>query len=550
MGYNILMNFSGLVTTTLLNNALCGVLVRGILVNGEIIIENRSNRRGEWALMTDHNFDIITFEKSGYVRKAEVVKLDFPKLIRMLEDSIIGFQDKLWFNPGEKVSAYIHSNSEFDAKLIRHGFKNEEVLKLGSFSESIQDVPNGFFVADGLNWRETIQYQIPSVAESGLYSVVLTQKDGNKYSITFVVQPKLNNINSKKKILVLASTNNWQTYNIWGGRSRYRNFENPKTSQFISNLKTIGLRFAPENIKSITKKIFRKNTIVTINDHSKAFQFRPLSIKRPHPNCSINEEHVMNEFTNHLAPGELRILAWLEREGFKYDLVSGYELHKNQNLMNNYNVVILSTHSEYWSKEMFNGLKEFYNRGGSILNLSGNSIYREVEFLDGGSLRCTSLRFTDSVEDESQIIGVRFDMRGYGECAPFKVVNSNHWAFEGTTLKNGDTFAEKSLNHFLSKIDKNFNADPASSPGMASLKGNGGSGWETDKVTTTAPNDIELLARGTNRRRGGADMIIREPDGKGIMFSVSSITFGGSLLIDEKCSRIVKNVINRSYSKN
>jgi N,N-dimethylformamidase len=171
-----------------------------------------------------------------------------------------------------------------------------------------------------------------------------------------------------------------------------------------------------------------------------------------------------------------------------------------------------------------------------------------VEFYNDGSLHCTSLRFTDSVEDESQLIGVRFDMRGYGSCAPFKTLDSSHWVFEGTGLRNGDLFADKSLNHFSGNSNKDFNSDPASQPGMAPLIGNGGSGWETDKITKTSPPDIKLLAKGMNKRRGGADMIIREPENKGIMFSASSITFGGSLLIDEVSSKIVNNVIKKSLS--
>ena len=43
---------------------------------------------------------------------------------------------------------------------------------------------------------------------------------------------------------------------------------------------------------------------------------------------------------------------------------------------------------------------------------------------------------------------------------------------------------------------------------------------------------------------GGADMIVREPAGtRGGMFTASSITFGGSLLIDPVTSGIVKNAI-------
>ncbi len=81
---------------------------------------------------------------------------------------------------------------------------------------------------------------------------------------------------------------------------------------------------------------------------------------------------------------------------------------------------------------------------------------------------------------------------------------------------------------------------------MASgLKGIGGSGWETDKLSKTAAKDFFQLAKGLNKK-GGADLVLREPaETRGGVFSVSSITFGGSLLIDNVCSGMVKNVLNK-----
>jgi hypothetical protein len=506
----------GKVTDAFLCKPLAKVKITLIDKDNNVLLVQYSSPKGIWSLNHTEEVHSVVFELQGFVTKEVHIKNDFPQVVRLLENKLIGYQNKLWFNPGEKVSAYIHSPEGFEARLIRHGIENEEIIKIGSFPTIIQDVPNGFFVGEGVNWKEAFSYKIPTDIDSGLYSLRLIDNGANEYSITYVIQPNSNQNGQNKKILVLASTNNWQTYNIWGGRSRYRNFENPKTSQIINNLKTFGLRFVPENIKSFSKKILKKQTVVTIKDHPNAFQFRPLSLQRPHPNCSINDERVTNKFTSHLAPGEWRILSWLEREGFEYDLTSGYELHNNPKLLNNYNVILLSTHCEYWSKEMFIGLKIFYN----------------------------------NVEDESQLIGVRFDMRGYGSCAPYKIIEEGHWVFKGTNLRKGDLFAKKSLNNYSHINNIDFNADPASSPGMAPLTGDGGSGWETDKITSDAPSDIKLIAKGTNKKGGGADMVLRESEEKGIMFSASSITFGGTLLIDDACSKIVKNVITKAVEKN
>jgi hypothetical protein len=510
-----------------------------------------TDKKGRWSINIDEKADHLVFEKTGYSTKSLTINNGLPTIVRLLEDSIIGYLDKLAYRPGENIKAYIHSNEPFRAQLIRHGLKSEVITELGVFKPNTQNIPDGFFVTDGLSWKETFSYVIPENLRSGMYTISL--KSDNKalyYSMTFVLAPPIQNSGKNAKILVLASTNNWQTYNIWGGRSRYRNFENPKSNKLLGQLRVLALRFVPESIKSLVKKSLKDKAVVTIKDHPEDFQFKRLSIKRPHPNASINGESVQATFTSHLAAGEWRILAWLEREGYKYDLISGYQLHSKPDILKTYDVIILSTHCEYWSKEMFDGLKEFHNDGGSILNLSGNSIYREIEFFDDGSLHCVSLRFAESAEDESKLIGVRFDMRGYGSCASYKVITPDHWVFNGTNLKKGELFAQKSLNNYKANLNKNFNVEPASNPGMAPLKGDGGSGWETDKITKSAPNDVILLAKGTNKHKGGADMIIRESANGNLMFSASSITFGGSLLIDIPGTILIKNVLRKALKKN
>ena len=48
-----------------------------------------------------------------------------------------------------------------------------------------------------------------------------------------------------------------------------------------------------------------------------------------------------------LAPGEWRLLGWLEREKFRYDLYSETELHFGTLPLKQYRVLVLNTHPEY-----------------------------------------------------------------------------------------------------------------------------------------------------------------------------------------------------------
>ena len=113
---------------------------------------------------------------------------------------------------------------------------------------------------------------------------------------------------------------------------------------------------------------------------------------------------------------------------------------------------------------------------------------------------------------------------GIMTAAPYKVIDADHWIFAGTGLKNGDLFGEKNQQERI--------------PG-------GASGHETDKITPSSPKNIKLLAKGTNPDDGGAEMVYYDTASGGAVFSAGSITYNGSLLVDDAVSRVTANVISR-----
>lgn len=195
---------------------------------------------------------------------------------------------------------------------------------------------------------------------------------------------------------------------------------------------------------------------------------------------------------------------------------------------------------------MYEGIKAYHEQNGLwLVNISGNTMFREVEFFEDGSTRCVSLSFAESCADETQLLGVRFSESDYGTCAPYKIIQPDHWAFDTVPFRRQhQTFGGLSLNQ---NVPQTYDRYDPGRPGLPNgLEGMGASGWETDKLSKTAPDDIEVIAKGTNRW-GGADMVIREPDkNRGGMFSASSLTFSGALLIDNVASTIVRNVLSKA----
>lgn len=509
-----------------------------VSVDGKTVCETDAS--GQWKITAPPGASVV-FSKNGFATKI-FKKTHPPPLVRMLENDLIGYQDKLHFLPGETLSAKVHAVDPFQAKLYRYGLEKRLVSYLGDFPACEQHVPDGKFVEDGLGWKNSLEYKIPDDAKPGIYGLNLSDRQNGDFTIPMVVSSK----ERRARTLVLASTNNWQTYNLWGGRSRYRNFEDESSRDFFDRRRP-GLkgfirqacgRLLPGPIKNLVKFRLLKE------EKEPEWQFKRLSIKRPFNNCALRGDSPMAPFTNHLAAGEWRLLAWMEREDIDYDIISGIELHRNPDILKGYKAIILSTHSEYWSGRMFDGVRAAHNNHRLwIINASGNSIFREIEYYDDESLRCRSLRFGNSHADETQLIGVRFSMAGYGTCAPYQAAKPDHWIFNGVDLAADGIFGRRSLNRWTeARSDRYDPGRPGQSSGLA---GEGASGWETDKLSATASTDFIRVAKGMNPDGGGADMVVREPSGnRGGVFSASSITFTGSLLIDPVCSGIMRNALD------
>jgi hypothetical protein len=270
--------------------------------------------------------------------------------------------------------------------------------------------------------------------------------------------------------------------------------------------------------------------------------YAPLSFDRPEPINNIAEgEEIYNPIEGraacHLAAAEWRLLGWLEREGFEYDLWAETQLHHGPLNLDDYKVLILNTHPEYWSKAMYQSVKAWVNdRGGKLMYLGGNGMNCLVEFVDpytviydngnGNELKRRGLESRTHLkfESEANLLGAVFTEAGAMTGAPYRVVDSRHWVFEGTGLKEGDIFGRESLHMRC--------------PG-------GASGHETDKISPSSPKNVHLLAKGMNVNHGGADMLCYDTPSGGAVFSASSICWTSSVLVDAGVSKITGNVVRR-----
>ncbi len=472
----------------------------------------------------------VCLAKPGYGSKRVRVSLGpAPIHFRLLSDRLLGYAWPKWCRGGDRVQFRVHTVEPYKLGLFRYGYRKEFIRNLGWYDNHgpracMQTVPDGHFVEQGVNWdngtRGVHQQWLTTPERGGLYYFHARGESGAFFSFPLVVAPK----QPRHPVAVLASTNTWNAYNPFGGRSNY--------------IMAAGMIAEPiVNAKADLPRY----KLAEYGEWKSAAEFAPLSFDRPEPVNFVPAEvecgdPIEGRQACHLAPAEWRLLGWLERQGYDYDLYADYQLHSGLLDLTAYRVLILNTHPEYWSEGMYRAVKRWvFEQGGRLMYLGGNGLNCAIEYLDGGTrMRCLNQwpagyesRFHHQVESEANLLGVVYSDPGAMTVAPYEVLEPDHWVFAGTGLKKGDLFGRKTLHERY---------------------GDGASGHETDKISASSPTNVQLLARGLNPDEGGAHLVYFETTGSGAVFSAGSITYPSALLCDLPTSAITLNVLQRFMS--
>lgn len=514
--------------------------------DGQSVAVVRSSPRGAVYAEIGEGKYRVTLSKAGFGSKHVIAQIESgkPYHFRLLSDSLYGYVWPKWVKAGEQGQFRVQAVEAYHLSLWRYGWKKELVQNVGWFDEhgpraNLQVLPDGDFTQTGVGWNKRgynpkAQW-ISAPERSGLYCFHAETGSGKFLSFPWVVAPKT----PQSPIAVIASTNTWNAYNNFGGRSNYIN----------------PTQLPPQPTVNARLDLNRYTGEVVNIWQARDSEYAPLSFDRPEPFSHIPKETKMTDPIRgrqacHLVETEWRLLGWLEREGFGYDFYSDYQLHSGQLDLDAYKVLIISTHPEYWSRDAYTRVKKWvFERGGKLMYLGGNGIDCEIEFLNEATMRCKTwlpnptgalqfvdpdtgkryeCRFHHKGESCAELLGVVFTEPGAGTSALYRVIDPSHWIFAGTGLKKGSVFGAESLHERC--------------PG-------GASGHETDKRTASSPKNIVVLARGMNVDDGGAEMILHETQSGGAVFSVGSITWPASILVDEPVSKITANVLQRFVDK-
>ncbi|MGE0610145.1 MAG: N,N-dimethylformamidase beta subunit family domain-containing protein [Pirellulales bacterium] len=463
----------------------------------------------------------ITLSCAGFGGKRVNVSLPLaePLQFRLLADNLLGYAWPKWARAGEKSEWRVHSVEPYKLGLWRYGAQKEFIRNLGWYDDhgpraTAQLLPDGDFTQSGVQWNQRgygsawHQQRIVAPDRSGLYYFHARTAAGEFFSFPWIVMPAV----PKSKTCVLTSNITWNAYNIFGGRSNYVNQNS----------------LPPRPVVHTRSEL---NRFLRPGEWPFEISGAPLSFDRPETFNSVPENDditspIEGRLSSAMAPAEWRLLGWMEREGFDYDLYSETELHWDRIPLGQYRVLVLNTHPEYWTKEMYFRVKDWvFNRGGKLMYLGGCGMYAELEFLDEQTMICRREEPHDMRgEPSAKLLGVAYSHAGYQSGAPYRVLDETHWAFAGTGLNRDDLFGHFSLHERC--------------PG-------GASAHELDKICADSPANLRHLARGDNPEESGADLVTFDTPSGGAVFSTGSLCWTLSIAVDEGVSQVTANVLRK-----
>ncbi len=352
-------------------------------------------------------------------------------------NGVEGFLDRVSAQAGDELTLFVNSSGRrVNVKVFRLGWYQGKgarfVEDLGSAPAKVQPPP---VFTPGINmvechWSPTMKVGVGKDWPTGYYLLRLETNEGWSQWVPLLVRDDT----SRAHYVVQSSVTTWQAYSLWGGYSLYYG-QTPGGGQSYAN------------------------------------RARVVSFDRPY--APGNEDGTADLFGN-----EYPLVALVERLGLDVTYWTDVDLHARPQLLGNHRCLVSLGHDEYWSAPMRYGVQGAVDRGLNFAVLGANCCYRHIRLDDSplGPYRrqvCYKVATEDPLygkdnaavtsnwpsppdpRPESALIGIMY--QAYGGSGDLVVVDSSHFAFQGTGLANGG----KILDVLGSEFDRYVPGPPA-----------------------------------------------------------------------------------------
>ena len=256
------------------------------------------------------------------------------------------------------------------------------------------------------HWWMSWRLQIPTYWNSGAYVAVLTTADGHRSHVPFTVR----DTRPTDLLLVLPDVT-WQAYNLYP--------ENGRTGASLYHAWDGTGRLLGEESAAVT-----------------------VSFDRPYAGAGL-PLHVGHAYD---------FIRWAERYGYDLGYADARDLHAGRVDPTLHRGLVFPGHDEYWTVPMRRAAERARAHGTSLVFLSANTMYWQVELSGSASgcadrlLSCRKRRrdergrtalWRERGEPEQALMGLQY-AGCVREPAPLVVRNATHWLWRDTGASEGD----------------------------------------------------------------------------------------------------------------
>lgn len=366
-------------------------------------------------------------------------------------DAIEGYGSTLSLLPGELLDLHIRcTTATYDIEVARAGGAVVWAQRdLAGVAHPTPDDADAF----GCRWPVSVQVPVGDDWPSGVYLVTMRAHGAAADRATghalFVVRAP----RPTSKVLLVLSTNTYNAYNAWGGRSLYTGGHQVSFGRpFVRGML---MRAPAANHDDRKSPPCLPGEVPDIDGH------RYLAWRTANgypPSVASTGWYTY----------ERRFVEWAERSGVALDFAVSEDLSRTPSIADGYSLVIGAGHDEYWSAAQRDGIERYVAGGGNVATFSGNTMFWQVRF-DPTRRHMTSYKYSAHVDDpvvgtadERSLSGMWCDplvgrpewgflgggsayglYSRFGWSTPrspggFTVYRDRHWMFEGTGLRYGD----------------------------------------------------------------------------------------------------------------
>ena len=411
-------------------------------------------------------------------------------------------------------------------------------------------------------WQTDVSWVVPKDLKSGTYAAHLTQGEEWFY-VPFYVRPcrNIQSNDKKNKLCLLVATASYYAY---------VNNQMPVTwGPVLEHSSTMFTTLTQEDLHL---KTHPEHGLSMYDFHSDGSGVCYASRLRPFMKMGPRSELWQYNADTHITD-------WLENSEIEFDVITDDDLDQiGADAINGYQCVMTTTHPEYYSKPMMQGLLDYQQQGGKFIYLGGNGFYWRIayhpqlpgvielrraedgmrswiaepgEYYMSFTGELSGLWRRNGIPPEA-VCGVGFSAQGFLHSRPYVRTDSSHdprvsWMFDDIDPDEpiGD-FGTVFGGAAGSEIDSaDFEMGTPSNALIVAKADDFGVDfhWVNEEFYHTGS-----AVNGETCPEVRCDMVYYETNNNGAVFSVGSIAFAGSLAHNNyanNVSQLLKNVVDR-----